>query len=301
LNERGDCLLEGESFTQAPELAIVRDGEYQRIKSFDLGNRESCSALDRIEALTWRAPDGLEIQGWLLKPKGEGPYPVVLNVHGGPVWQWRPTWLGRNGVPLLMLLKRGFAILMPNPRGSSGRGSEFARRVFGDMGGMETRDHLSGIDYLISNGIAQPNRLAVTGGSHGGFVTSWIITQDTRFSAAVSVAPITNWVSEHLTSNIAPFCALSANDTYTNPTGRYLERSPIFHAHKVKTPTLHICGARDRCTPPTEALQFHSALLENGVKSVLVTYPEEGHGVRSFPAMLDYAARMVAWFSEHLG
>ena len=72
------------------------------------------------------------------------------------------------------------------------------------------------------------------------------------------------------------------------------------HAHKVKTPTLNICGALDRCTPPEEAVQFHNALLENGVKSVLVTYPEEGHGVRKFPAAIDYAARVVAWFEQHM-
>jgi dipeptidyl aminopeptidase/acylaminoacyl peptidase len=93
---------------------------------------------------------------------------------------------------------------------------------------------------------------------------------------------------------------MALGDTYTHPTGKYFERSPIFHAHKVKTPTLNICGARDRCTPPTEAVQFHNALLENGVESVLVTYSEEGHGVRSFPAMVDYAARIVSWFIKHL-
>jgi dipeptidyl aminopeptidase/acylaminoacyl peptidase len=72
------------------------------------------------------------------------------------------------------------------------------------------------------------------------------------------------------------------------------------HTHQVKTPTLNICGALDRCTPPEEAVQFHNALLENGIKSVLVTYPEEGHGVRKLPAAIDYAARVVAWFEEHM-
>jgi dipeptidyl aminopeptidase/acylaminoacyl peptidase len=299
-NDSGDCVLEAESFTRAPELAVVRDSEYRRVKSFDLGNAQTVSALDRVDVVTWQAPDGLEIQGLLLQPKGEGPYPLVLNVHGGPVWLWRPTWLGRNGAPLLMLLERGYAIFMPNPRGSSGRGADFARRVFGDIGGLETTDHLSGVDYLVAGGIADPKRLGVTGGSHGGFMTSWLISQDTRFSAAVSLAPITNWVSEHLTSNIAPFCAMSLGDTYSNPAGKYPQRSPVLHAHKVRTPTLNICGGRDRCTPPSEALQFHNALAENGIESVLVTYAEEGHGVRSFPAMLDYAARLVAWLTEHV-
>jgi dipeptidyl aminopeptidase/acylaminoacyl peptidase len=298
--EPGDCALLGEGFERTPELAILRDGEYQPVRSFDLGYREAGQAIDRVECVTWQASDGLEIQGWLLLPQAKPPYPLVLNVHGGPVWQWRPAWLGRLNAAPLMLLKRGYAILFPNPRGSSGRGQDFARRVVGDLGGAETTDHLSGLDQLVRQGLADPKRLGVTGGSHGGFMTSWLIGQDTRFAAAVPVAPVINWVSEHLISNIPHFCAISLDDRYTNAAGKYFTRSPLMYAHKVKTPTLNICGALDRCTPPEEAMQFHNALLENGVKSVLVTYPEEGHGVRKFPAAVDYAARVVAWFEEHM-
>ena len=121
-----------------------------------------------------------------------------------------------------------------------------------------------------------------------------------RFAAAVAVSPVTNQVTEHLISNIGHFVALFLKDTYTNPTGKYFERSPINFAHQAKTPTLSTCGVLDRCTPPEEAVQFHNALLENGVKSVLVTYPQEGHGVRKWPAIVDYAARLVAWFEEYM-
>jgi dipeptidyl aminopeptidase/acylaminoacyl peptidase len=131
-------------------------------------------------------------------------------------------------------------------------------------------------------------------------MTSWLITQNSRFAAAVPVAPHTNQVTEHLIGNIPHFIAMFLADEYTNPGGKYFELSPIMHAHKARTPTLNICGALDRCTPPEEGVQFHNALLENGVKSVLVTYPEEGHGVRKFPAAIDYAARVVGWFEEHM-
>jgi len=168
------------------------------------------------------------------------------------------------------------------------------------MGGAETYDHLSGIEELVKRGIADPSRLGVTGVSHGGFMTSWIITQDTRFSAAVPVAPVTNQVTEHLISNIPHFVSLFLNDKFNNPDGKYFSRSPIMHAHKARTPTLNICGALDRCTPPSEALQFHHALLESGVRSVLLTYPEEGHGVQKWPAAIDFAARVVVWFDENI-
>jgi dipeptidyl aminopeptidase/acylaminoacyl peptidase len=300
LNEAGDCVLVGEGFMRAPEIAIIRRGRYHSVKSFDLGYTDHAKAIERVDQVSWKAPDDLEIHGWLLRPQGKGPHPLVLNVHGGPVAHWRPVWLGRRGVPLLMLVKQGYAVFLPNPRGSAGRGQDFARRVWGDVGGADTYDHLSGLDYLVKEGIADPRRLGVTGGSYGGFMASWLITQDSRFAAAVPLAPVTNQVTAHLISNIPQYVALSLADTYTNVTGKYFQRSPIMHAHRVTTPTLNVCGALDRCTPPEEAVQFHNALLENGVKSVLITYPEEGHGIRKFPAAIDYAARVVGWFQEHM-
>ena len=199
-----------------------------------------------------------------------------------------------------MLLKRGYAVFFTNPRGSAGRGQEFARHVYKDMGGAETADHLSGLDSLVKRRVADPSRLGVTGISHGGFMTSWIITQDSRFAAAVPIAPATNYVTQQLISNIPEFVELFFADSYTTPGGQYFQRSPVMHAHQVKTPTLNICGALDRCTPPEEAVQFHNALLQNGVESVLVTYPEEGHGIRKFPAALDCTARMIAWFEAYM-
>ncbi|MGH8170343.1 MAG: prolyl oligopeptidase family serine peptidase [Steroidobacteraceae bacterium] len=299
--EPGDCALVSEGFRRAPEIAVIRRGKHQPIKSFDPGAGEALSALAGVETVTWRAPDGLEIQGLLLKPSsGRAPYPVILMVHGGPVWHYRPYWMGRRSIGTLMLLQRGYAIFLPNPRGSTGRGQDFVRPVLGDMGGADTYDYLSGLDHLVERGIADPRRLGVTGGSYGGYMTAWLITQDPRFAAAVAVSPVTNQVTEHLISNIGHFVALFLKDTYTNPTGKYFERSPINFAHKAKTPTLSTCGVLDRCTPPEEAVQFHNALLENGVRSVLVTYPQEGHGVRKWPAIVDYAARMVGWFEEYI-
>ena len=300
LNATADCVLIGESFVRAPEIATIRQGRYHPLRSFDLGYTEQAQAAFTAEGVSWNAPDGLEIQGWLLRPRTQAPHPLIIDVHGGPVWHWRPRWPGRATLQTLVLAKRGYAILFPNPRGSTGRGQEFVRHVLGDMGGADTYDCLSGLDHLVKKGIADPKRLGVTGGSYGGFMCSWLITQDSRFAAAVSVAPFTNHVSEHLVSNLPHFVSLFLADQYRNPTGKYFQRSPVMHAHKATAPTLNICGALDRSTPPEEAVQFHNALLENGVKSVLVTYPEEGHGVRKLPAMIDYVVRLVSWFDQHM-
>lgn len=301
-NNEGNCVIVGEGFLRAPEIATIEQGVYRTVKSFDQGYAQSASVISNVQHLTWSAPDGLDIQGYLLQPKGEGPYPLVLYIHGGPVWQWRPTWLGRSGqtLAMLMLVQKGYAVFLPNPRGSGGRGQTFARHVLGDMGGADTHDHLSGLDYLIEKGIADPTRLGVTGASYGGYMSSWLITQSARFAAAVPVAPVTNQVTEYLISNIPDFTALFLDDHYHNATGKFFERSPIMYAHQVKTPTLNICGGLDRCTPPEEAMQFHNALLENKTESVLVTYPEEGHGIKKMPACIDFVARVTKWFMQHM-
>ena len=295
----GDCVLVGEGFKRSPEIAALRAGEYRVIKSFELGYGAQAAAIAAVELVDWNAPDGLAVQGWLLRPQGTGPHPLVMNIHGGPVWQWHPFWLGRSRyAPLCLLVQHGYAVFLPNPRGSAGRGQDFARGVVGAMGGADTFDFLSGLDHLVQQGIADPRRLGVTGVSYGGFMTCWLITQDSRFAAAVPISPMTNFVTQHLTSNIPEFVTLFLQDSLNNLGGRYFQYSPVLQAHKARTPTLSICGALDRCTPPEEAMQFHHALLDNDVTSVLARYPEEGHGIQHFPAAIDFAARMIDWF-EH--
>jgi dipeptidyl aminopeptidase/acylaminoacyl peptidase len=137
--------------------------------------------------------------------------------------------------------------------------------------------------------------------SYGGYMTSWLVTQDQRFAAAVGVAPIANWLSQHFTGNVPSFDDDFLGGSCFDPTGPHIARSPVLHARKVRTPTLLICGDQDHCTPAGQALEFYNALREAGVTAELVTYPQEGHGARSFPAMIDFAARVTAWFEEHIG
>ena len=245
-----------------------------------------------------RRNDGLEIQGWLVKPPGAGPFPLVMDIHGGPVWQCRNRWQGRlRGAKLLA--DHGIASLFPNPRGSSGRGQDFARRVKGDMGGEDAHDYLTALDALVARGIADAARLGVTGISYGGFMSAWLVTQDPRFAAAVPISTVANWYSQHRTSQIPYFDALFLDGEPSAPDGLFFARSPAFFAHKVRTPVLQLTGALDQNTPPTQALEFHRSLLEHGVRSVLVTYPTAGHGIRGFPEVIDATARYVGWFLEH--
>ncbi len=296
----GDFVTVVEGHFRRPVLSLFEGGQPRQIRP--LGDDDFVARIEAsgaARAWRWVAPDGLEIQGWLIEPNTPAPHAVILDVHGGPVWAWRPRFLGRSSYAAV-LHEAGYAIFQPNVRGASGWGQDFARRVFGDMGGADTHDYLSGLDRLTAEGLADPKRLGVTGGSYGGFMSAWLITQDQRFAAAAPLSPVTDWVSEHLTCHIPHFCQMFLADEMTNPGGKYFTRSPIMFASQVTTPTLNVCGALDHNTPPGQAQEFHHALLLNGVESVLLTYPQEGHGVRNMPATIDFAARLVSWFETHM-
>lgn len=289
------------SWARYPEIGLVRDDKYQTLVSLDHGGGEKLRSLyGSDEEISWAAPDGTVIQGYLCLPKtGQKPYPLVLHVHGGPIWAFTNSWqMNYPWVPPLVL--QGYAVLSANPRGSKGRGDDFANKVVGDMGGDDVGDFLSGIDSLVEKGIVDTKRVGVMGGSYGGFMSAWIITQTKRFAASCAMAPVTDWFSQHTTSNIPKFDHLMLQDDPYAPTGQYHDRSALRFVKNCSTPCLQLVGSEDRCTPASQALQFHNALIEHGVESVLVTYPGEGHGVRKHPALIDFCHRMISWFQRHL-
>lgn len=296
----GDVLFMCESFFTAPTLVVLEGGQERRIRRFGSSDVDATvQALGSARDFQWEAADGLKMHGWLVVPPGTGPFPVIVQIHGGPIWTKWPRYLGAFAFEQ-MALKAGYALFQPNVRGSGGRGQDFARHVVGDMGGADAQDHLSGLDALERAGLIDPDRIGVMGCSYGGFMTSWLVTQDQRFAAAIPISPITDWVSEQYTCNIESFCRTFLKDPTSDPAGQYFSRSPVHFVDRVRTPALHICGALDKITPPGQALEFHRAMRSSGVESVLVTYPEEGHDVTNMPAIFDFSARAIGWFSKHM-
>ncbi len=283
-----------------PQVALLGAGKEQVLASTgNPGSDYLLSVAGSADAISWTAPDGLRIEGILCTPEGEGPFPLVVNIHGGPIWAYRNMWSMRYPwVPLL--ISRGYAVLNPNPRGSGGRGQEFAHRVIGDMGGADAHDIISGIDALVERDIVDPSRVGLIGGSYGGFMSAWLVTQDQRFAAAVPSSPTTDWYSMLFTSNIGGWARAYLDADPEEPGAAAHTRSPVLRASKVRTPCLLISGANDRCTPPGQAREFYQALQDQGVESVLATYPQEGHGVRTYPAVIDHLARVLAWFERHM-
>jgi dipeptidyl aminopeptidase/acylaminoacyl peptidase len=283
------------------EIAIIGPGADEVLVSLaHEGSDYLRSIAGSASNVTWTAPDGTLIEGVLCLPAGAGPFPLVLNVHGGPVWAYQRNWAMRDhAVPLLV--SRGYAVLNPNPRGSSGRGQEFAAAVVGDMGGADTDDYLSGIDALIDRGIADPARIGTMGVSYGGYMSAWLVTADQRFKAAVAGSPVTEWYSFTFTSNIPGWGLWFLENADPEEVGNQVHtRSPVLHASKASTPTLLTAGAKDRCTPAGQAREFYQALVGHGVEAELVVYPEEGHGVSRFPAVTDYLTRLLTWFERYM-
>jgi dipeptidyl aminopeptidase/acylaminoacyl peptidase len=237
-NEEGFALVL-QSYRRYPEIALIRNGTVRTVASLaHEGSTYLGRTGGRLETLRWTAPDGLEIEGLLVLPEGPGPHPLVVLVHGGPVLAYHNRWsMANHWTPILAA--RGYAVLHPNPRGSSGRGQTFAEMVLGDMGGADMTDILAGIDTLVERGIVDTRRVGVGGSSYGGYMAAWLVTQTDRFAAAAALAPITDWISTHYTSNIGYFDRRFLEDDPSNAAGRYSTRSPITYASKVRTPVLH--------------------------------------------------------------
>jgi dipeptidyl aminopeptidase/acylaminoacyl peptidase len=250
----------------------------------------------------WTSADGTGIDGLLALPDGPDAtsLPLVVIIHGGPSSSWTSQWTN-FGLPTLWTTA-GYAVLMPNPRGSVGYGQQFTRRTIRDMGGGELLDILSGVDSLVHDGLVDDNRVAVLGASHGGYLTAWAITQTTRFAAAIAIAAPSNRLSKLNGGNIGYLEKLFWDPDPYDPAGAVLGRSPIMHVRNVRTPTLIVHGQLDQCVPVGQAYELYRGIVSEGEAEVeLVVYPREGHSLRERDHLIDLWERSRAWFDRHLG
>jgi len=292
------CVLERHDLP--PTLTAVTNGDAETVLSTaDDATRRLEERVGRTARCSWVSTDGLEIQGLLTSPPGEGPYPLVVDIHGGPVAAWRDGWPGKDPY-VAALVARGFAVLRPNLRGSAGRGAAFAEAVVEDMGGLDMDDVLTGVTAMIERGITEDGRVGITGNSYGGYLAAWIPCWSEVFAASVSRSPVTDWRSQHLTGNLAEFDEIFVGGDPFGLESPYRTRSPLTFHDRIRTPMLFTAGAHDLATPASQAQQLHRALLDRGVPTHLAVYPEEGHGVRRFDALCDQIARMIWWFETHL-
>jgi len=286
-----------ESFTMPPEIQIGTVGHWRNLTALNAG----MSAPMRVQSVWWKS-DGFEAQGWLLLPlhidAERTPLPMITEVHGGPAAAVTPRFLG-PGLQTA-LLQHGYALFAPNPRGSYGQGERFTLANVRDLGHGDLRDILAGIDAAAKLAPIDTGRLGLTGGSYGGFMTMWAVTQTNRFKAAVAAAGISDWLSYYGENGIdgwmIPYFGKSA---YDDPEV-YAQSSAINYMHNAKTPTFAWVGQYDIECPPPQTQEFWHAMKAMNVPTSIMIYPGEGHGLRDPEHIADATQRTLVWFDKYL-
>jgi dipeptidyl aminopeptidase/acylaminoacyl peptidase len=287
--------------SRGTEPAEVFAYEGKTLRPLSRQNAELVAQLElgAVEELDAKSSDGTPIGAMLVKPPGFKAgqrYPTLLYIHGGPNAQdqhefdfWAQLFAGH-----------GYLVVQPNYRGSTGRGYAFARAIAGDWGHHEVKDVLAAVDAALERGLADGARLGILGWSYGGMMTNYTTASDTRFKAAASGAGIANMITGYGTDQYVV--------QYENELGlpwagleRYLKVSyPFFHADRIKTPTLYMCGEKDFNVPLLNSEQMFQALKSLGLETQLVIYPGQYHGITKPSYQRDRGSRYLAWFDKHL-
>jgi dipeptidyl aminopeptidase/acylaminoacyl peptidase len=255
------------------------------------------------ELITWKSVDGREIEGLVIYPAGYRAghrVSLVLNVHGGPAGTHSNTFSASSRIyPWPLYAQKGYAILLPNPRGSGGYGGEFRAANVRDWGGKDYQDIMAGVDALIERGVADKNRLAVCGWSYGGFMTSTVVTKTDRFRAAVVGAGVTDLISMAGTCDIPEFNRDYFGAWPWEDPQEYVEHSAVLHAGEVRTPTLVVHGEKDDRVPPSQGWEFYSALRKVGVPTDLLLLPRQPHGPREPKLQRTVAEWTLDWIHKY--
>ncbi len=292
---------------QAPEAAISATSSFRAVRVSAANSHLPQTGLGKVEVLKWKSTDGHEIEGLLTYPadyrQGER-YPLLLQIHGGPMGVWMKTYMGTPGnYPNAAFSSRGYFVLQPNPRGSTGYGKTFRHANYRDWGGGDFRDIMSGVDFVIERGLADAERLGVMGWSYGGYMTSWTITQTRRFKAASVGAAVTNLVSFTGTADIPGFLPdyFGGQPWDESSAALYRERSPVFRAKGVTTPTLVQHGEADVRVPVTQGYEFYNALKQQKVPVEMLVLPRQPHGPHEPRMMLKIMQTNLELFENHIG
>jgi len=306
VNPSGLIAYAAENFDLVNSIFVLdpkKEGSERMVVQPDLPEAWPNAVLPKAEVITWKSKDGIEIEGIIYYPmnyeEGER-YPLVVEVHGGPTGVYGRTYVAdpmRYG-NTAVLTQKGFMMLRANPRGSSGYGKDFRFANYNDWGGGDYEDIMSGIDHLIDMDLVDPERIGIMGWSYGGYMTSWAITQTSRFKAACVGAGVTNLMSFNGTSDIPSFIPDYFNGEFWDDLEPYRSHSAMFQAKCVTTPTLIQHGEKDARVPVSQGQELYNALKKQGVPVRMVIYPRQEHGVNEPRLLIDVRKQSVQWL-EH--
>ena len=260
--------------------------------------------MGRTEVISWKSKDGMNIEGLLTYPVGyeDGrDYPLILQIHGGPAGVFTKRFTGAAGIYMTQYFaQHGYAILRPNPRGSTGYGKEFRYANVKDWGFGDYEDCMSGVDKAIEMGVGHGDSLCVMGWSYGGYMTSYVVTKTNRFKAASMGAGLPNLVSMTTTTDIPDFLAAHMGGEFWEDYATYEKHSAMYRIKNVTTPTQVIHGQNDLRVPFTQGQEFYVALQRRDVPTEMVVYPRTPHGPREPKLLMDVSYRIMKWFEHYL-
>jgi dipeptidyl aminopeptidase/acylaminoacyl peptidase len=283
---------------EPPEVHALEGGQLRRLSAH---NEEWLKhvQLAMVEDFTARAKDGTAVNGLVYKPPSQATgmkSPAVLFIHGGPNAQDEHEF----DFPAQWIAANGYVVLQVNYRGSSGRGSQYQKAIFADWGHLEVVDLLAGVDWVVAQGIADPTRLGIGGWSYGGILTNYTIATDPRFKAAVSGASSSLQTTMYGVDQYIVQYEAELGPPWKNPAAWTKVSYPFFHADRIKTPTLFLCGEKDFNVPVAGVEQMFQALRSLNVDTQLVIYPDQYHSITTPTYNRDRLQRYVAWFDKYL-
>jgi len=253
--------------------------------------------LARVEETKFKSSDGTEIHGFVVNPPDAfvgGKMSALLRPHGGPQSQYANEF----DFEKQLFAANGYVVILPNPRGSTGRGTDFAMGIYADWGHRDVEDDLAAVDDAVARGLADPDRLGVGGWSYGGISTNYLIATTTRFKAATSGASISNVLAGYGTDQYVLDYEYELGVPWKNAETWTRLSYPFLHADKIKTPTLFLCGENDFNVPLLNTEQMYQALRSLGVPAELVIYPGQNHGLKKPSYIIDRFKRYLDWYAK---
>ncbi|MCI5052991.1 MAG: S9 family peptidase [Simkaniaceae bacterium] len=297
LSKNGEWLGLNLQTSEKPAEAYCTNTKHFQPKKLTNHNQNLEKINLKTEIFQWESSDGEKIEGILTLPfgyqKGKR-YPLILQLHGGPAGGALECFLGMRLVPpTATLAQKGFIVLQPNFRGSTGYGKKFRSGNRNNFGGRDFDDVMSGVDALIGKGLVDEKRMGVCGWSYGGYLTAWIVGKTDRFSAACIGAGILNLNSFNNTTDIHNYIP----DYLPSETSHNLyKRSPINYVDNIRTPLLILHGAKDKRVPVSQAIEFYSALKRCNAPAILYLYRNGGHDILNLKSLVDLHKRQYEHF-----
>ena len=298
----GETIVYTAQSLESPSDIWVWTKDAQPRKITDFSPQTKSWRLGKIREVEWKnSKDGLTRRGIVITPPGYKAgslYPTIVNTHPGDTAWWtgfHAKWWAWGQ----LLASRGYVVFLPNTRGVSGEGWQLHATI-ANWGGMAFQDLMDGVDYLVEQKIADPNRLGIGGWSNGGFMTEYAITHTTRFKAAVAQAGHSDFFSLYGTSSLRASLRVSNRESPYYNRKKYDDISPITFIRNCRTPTLLIHGINDAGVPVSQAYEFYTGLKDVGVEAEMVVYPREGHNIQEYAHQLDIQKRVTAWFDKQL-